>query len=74
VDGERVYAVADVIKIKNSVINEDCSDENQHYEGDAETSRNYLPNQSTVSRMMIEQFFAEIEEPDLEWQYEDYER
>ncbi len=41
VDGIRVYAVADVIKLKHSGINLDCEDEDQQVEEDADTRRNY---------------------------------
>jgi hypothetical protein len=68
VDGNRVYSVAEVIKLQHSVINEDCEDQDQHVEEDADTSKNDSVYASTVSRRMIEQFFAEIEGPDRDWQ------
>jgi hypothetical protein len=37
VDGDRAYAVVDVIKTSHSGINEDCEDENQPFEEEADT-------------------------------------
>jgi hypothetical protein len=74
VDGDRVYAVTDVIKVSHSGINEDCEDAEELDEVDVDTgtNRQVLARPSSVSRRMIEQFFTEIEGPDRDWQYEDY--
>ena len=71
-DGERVYEIAEVIKTRLSSINEDCEDEYQHDELDADSRKHDLTLSKSVSRIMIEQFFTEIEGPELDWQKEDY--
>ncbi len=71
-DGERVYEVAEVIKTRLSTVNEDCEDENQNDEVDADTRKHDSTLSKSVSRIMIEQFFTEIEGPELDWQKEDY--
>ena len=72
VNGDRVYAVTDVIKVKQSFINEDCEDENQPNDEDADRTRRDTVVYSTVSRKMIEQFFTKVEGPDHDWQDEYY--
>jgi hypothetical protein len=64
VDGDRVYAVQDVIRPRHSGINEDCIEEEQ----EVDISIGYMSSHNTsVSRLMIEQFFTEVEGPDRDW-------
>ena len=64
VDGDRVYAVQDVIRPRHSGINENCAEEGQQEDLSAE----HVSNRSSgVSKLMIEQFFTEVEGPDRDW-------
>ena len=70
-DGSRVYAVASLIKSDSSLINEDCDTGDKL---DLSEERMTMLNESSyigISRMMFEQFFIEMEEPDQDWQVED---
>ncbi len=64
VDGDRVYAVQDVIRPGHTGINEDCVEEEQQEDIPVEhvSRRN-----SSVSKLMIQQFFTEVEGPDRDW-------
>ena len=67
VDRNKVYAVVDVIKPGNSEINKDCSTEDEYDQGDADAVRQCSYSLTPVSRIMIEQFFTEVEGPDRDW-------
>jgi len=64
VDGDRVYSVIDVIRPRDSGINEDCIEEELR----EDISDEHVSTRSSVSRLMIEQFFNEEEGPDRDWQ------
>ena len=69
-DGDRVYAVLDVIKAHHSGINEECDEEDDQ---DEITSRTQSYSLTSISKRMIDQFFTEEEGPDRDWQkYDDY--
>ena len=71
VDGDRVYAVLDVIRLRDSggINEEDCVTEDQQEDVSAE----YVPNRTSgISKLMIEQFFEESEESDKEWEQQNY--
>ena len=63
VDGDRVYAVQDVIRPGHSGINEDCIEEELQEDIPAE----HVSSRSSVSKLMIDQFFTEVEGPDRDW-------
>ena len=63
VDGDRVYAVQDVIRPRHSGINEDCVEDEQEDISTEHVSNRY----SGVSKLMIDQFFTEVEGPDRDW-------
>ncbi len=71
-DSDRVYAVTDVINIKQSVINDDCEDNDEPNLDETHNTIRDSALYKSVSRIMIEQFFTEIEGPDRDWQQEDY--
>ena len=72
VDGVRVYAVADVIKQRDSGINSDCDRGEQNQEPIIDrASSDATTYSSEISKSMINQFFTEIEGPDRDWQQED---
>ena len=69
-DGDRVYAVIDVIKPRHSGINEECVEEDDK---DDIFARHASNRSSGISKRMIDQFFTEVEGPDRDWQqYDDY--
>ena len=68
IDGDRVYAVMDVIKARQSGINEECDEEDDQ---DEITSRTQSYSLTSVSKRMIDQFFTEVEGPDRDWQQDD---
>ena len=70
VDGERVYAVAEVMR--RSDINEDCETNEEAEFGSEPMSRQGSWLSSNVSKRMIEQFFIEDEESDCGWQEHEY--
>ncbi len=74
VGGNRVYAVANVINIQHSSIDEDCDNWGALFEEeDADTKIYDSVHEFTVSQRMIKQFFKEIEGPDRDWeQYDNY--
>ena len=59
VDGDRVYSVKNVISQRLSGINEDCIEE--------DISVEHVSSRSSVSKLMIDQFFTEVEGPDRDW-------
>ena len=64
VDGDRIYAVQDVIRQGHIGINEDCIEEELPEDIPVE----YVSSRkSTVSKLMIDQFFTEVEGPDRDW-------
>ncbi len=63
VDGDRVYAVQDVIRPRHSGVNEDCIEE----ELKEDISVGHMSSRSSVSKLMIDQFFTEVEGPDRDW-------
>ncbi len=68
VDGDRVYSVEDVISPRLSTINEDCVEEEEQ----EDISTLLASSRSlTVSKLMINQFFTEVEGPDRDWQQYD---
>ena len=60
IDNNRVFAVEDVINLDRSSVNLDCEEDEQ------ETVEHNSARQS-ISRIMIEQFFNEVEGPDRNW-------
>ena len=67
-DGDRVYAVTNVIKAGQSdAINNDCEEDQIEEEDHGIVGRNAAPSFSGVSKRMIEQFFHEVEGPDRDW-------
>ena len=67
VDGTREYPVLDVIRYSgNSVINED--DCNMDDKIARRTSEMNHRRTSGISKLMIDQFFTEIEGPDRTWE------
>ena len=64
VDGNRVYSVADVIRIRDSGLNSDCD-----LEEEADSLDSHVSNRSSgVSKRMIELFFdAKEGGPDRDW-------
>ena len=70
VDGDKVYAVTQVVEDNDSGINVDDTTEDQE---DAEQIRQLSYSLTPVSRLMIDQFFKEVEGPDRDWHDEDYE-
>ena len=72
-DGDRVYAVMDVIKPRHSGINEECDEEDDQDNQDDIYARHMSSRSSGISKRMIDQFFTEEEGPDRDWQkYDDY--
>ena len=67
VDGDRIYAVADVIATDQRTINDDCIVEVNYNHEDNASARKSSFCASGVSRRMIEQFFTEVEGPDRDW-------
>jgi hypothetical protein len=68
VEGNRVYAVVEVIKGRESLNSSKCdSDE----ETEAQPTNFLSECTSTVSKRMIEQFFTEVEGPDRDWHLDD---
>ena len=63
VDGDRLYAVQDVIRPGHSGINEDCIEE----ELQEDIPDEHVSSRSSVSKLMIDQFFTEVEGPDRDW-------
>ena len=63
VDGDRVYSVEDVIRQSLSGINEDCIEE----ELQEDIPDEHVSSRSSVSKLMIDQFFTEVEGPDRDW-------
>ena len=70
-DGERVYAVIDVINTRHSVNSLDCDKADQE-EVDVNTSGFFSNHSSGISKLMIEQFLTEVVGPDRDWEnYDD---
>ena len=69
-DGDRVYAVVDVVKVRYSVNYEDCNYDDEE-DDPARQSNNLSSHFSGVSKRMIEQFLTEVEGPDRDWQQTD---
>jgi len=65
-DGERVYPIIDVINTRNSVNSDDC-DNADHEEADQNTSLADSSHSSGISKLMIDQFLNEVEDPDRDW-------
>ena len=76
VDGDRVYAVSDVIKASQSAINPDCDEEDNTKEDDDENDAPAVDldyrRSSLISKRMIDQFFHEEEGLDRDWSRDDY--
>ena len=72
VDGERIYAVTEVIRVRDSGINEDCLAEEEQDELNERVSRKISSHASGIARRMIEQFFTEEEGPDRDWSQSDF--
>ena len=72
-DGDRLYAITEVISARNSGINIDCNEELEQDYADDRLSSKSSNNSSFISKRMIEQFFNEIEEPDRDWKQDDHE-
>ena len=67
-DGNYSYAIVDVVKLRNSTIGEDSSDNDSEDE-----DRNISVSHSQrVSDLMIAQFFDQVEGPDRDWDKENY--
>ena len=61
IDGDRVYAVTDVVQLDDSSINVNCLDESDKQRSDRASS--YFSNSSnSISKQMIKQFFTEVED------------
>ena len=71
IDGDRVYAVMDVIKARQSGINEECVEEDDQNNQDDISARHMSNRSSGISQRMIDQFFTEVEGPDRDWQQDD---
>ena len=70
-DGDRVYSVSTVIKVRDSGLNSDCDSEEEEVTDDLKSSQD-SDHALGISRRMLEQFFTEVEGPDRDWQrYED---
>ena len=67
-DGDRVYPIYDVVKHNPPSINFECNlDEYENLIEDEQTTR----RSSSVSKLMIDQFFTDIEGPNRDWQIYD---
>ena len=71
-DGERVYAVRNVIKTNIPSLNDDCVYEEEQEELDGRLSTYVSSRSSSISKRMIDQFFTEVEGPDRDWSQGDY--
>ena len=70
-DGDRVYAVIDVIKPRHSGVNEECVEEDDQDNQDDISARHMSSRSSGISKRMIDQFFTEEEGTDRDWQQDD---
>ena len=68
IDGDRVYVVSEVINSEVSLTNIDCEPETFSSRRSSTTST----RRSEVSKLMIAQFFTEVEGPDRNWIGDDY--
>ena len=71
IDGDRVYVVSQVINSEVSSTNIDCENEEPETFSSRRSST-ISTGRSEVSKLMIAQFFTEVEGPDRNWIDEDY--
>ncbi len=69
VDETRKYPVLDVVRYSSSSVNNDDCEMDDKITG--RTSEMVYRNSSGISKLMIDQFFTEIEGPDRTWEQED---
>ena len=69
VDDTRKYPVLDVVRYSSSSVNSDDCDKDDIIA--RRTSEMVHRESSGISKLMIEQFFTEIEGPDRTWEQED---
>ena len=71
VDGDRVYTIEDVSKLKYSTNSYDCEDDNHDSEPTSRANSIFSAiSSSLISRRMVEQFFKQVEGPDQKWEYD----